>query len=153
MRLRLPVLLFVVGWITCSGFCQEVSFDKLRQDPDGMPGEQSCEQTIQISSRVELKAKVEVTVRRNGWLKIGNLKIKVIDGHADPVVYQGEALHVEFTDVTGDGFKDLVVTGVVVNTGEKEGDPKTYEAVTAVYVFDSRRREFRETFHFGPKLN
>jgi hypothetical protein len=146
------VLLLVVGSLTCSAFCQQLSFDKLRQDPDGMTGEQSCEQTIRISPEVDLKAKVEVTVRRNGWLKVANLKIKVIDGYDDSVVYQGEALHVEFTDITGDGFKDLVVTGLVVNTGEKDGDPKTYEAVTAVYVFDPGRREFRERFHYGPKL-
>jgi len=118
----------------------------------GMPGEERYERSVEIGHGINLDAVIDVTVRRNGTLRVGNLKLRVLDEYDDGKVYVGGLLHVEFIDVTGDGFKDLVITGTVIHTGEKETEPRSYETVTSIYVFDPKKREFHLAFHCGPSL-
>lgn len=118
-----------------------------------MPGEQRYEQTIEIGPKVKVEAVVEVTARRNGTLKVANLNLRVLDEYDDGMKYLDGLLHVEFVDVSGDGFKDLVITGTITNTGEKETDPISYTTVTSIYVFAPKEKEFKLAFHVGPKLD
>lgn len=134
------------------GWAQVIHIEEFKAAKDGMPGEQEYRKEIEIGPDVKLQARVDVTVRRNGTLTIANLELRVLDEYDDGAVYVGGLLHVEFVDITGDGFKDLVITGTVVHTGEKETDPRSYEAVTSIYVFDPKKRQFRLAFHCGPSL-
>jgi hypothetical protein len=119
----------------------------------GMPGVQRYERTIQVGPGVIVDAVAEVTVRRNGTLKVANLTLRILDDYDDGSVYVGGLLHVEFVDISRDGFKDLVVTGTVATTGEKETDPVSYSAVTEIYVFDPKKEKFELAFRHGPKLD
>ncbi len=132
---------------------QVIRLEDFKPTKDGIPGEQSYQQTIDIGPNVKIDATVEATVRRNGTLRVANLKLKVLDEYDDGSMYVGGLLHVEFTDISGDGLKDLVITGTVANTGDKESDPVTYSTVTSIYIFDSNKKEFRLAFHHGPKLD
>ena len=131
---------------------QSIHLNEFKPAKGGMPGEQTYERQIEIGPGVKLDVVVDVTVRRNGILRVANLKLHVLDEYDDGVIYVGGLLHVEFVDITNDGYKDLIVTGTVVHTGEKEADPRTYETVTSIYVFDPKKREFHLAFHCGPKL-
>src|SRR5205814_1025774 len=131
---------------------QVIRLEDFKPTKDGIPGEQSYQQTIDIGPNVKFDATVEATVRRNGILRVANLKLKVLDEYDDGSKYVGGLLHVEFTEISGDGFKDLVITGTVANTGDKESDPVTYSTVTAIYIFLPKEKEFKLVFHVGPKL-
>lgn len=144
------LLLCVLGSISRG---QLIHRNEFRPDKDGMPGEEKYEREIEIGPGVKFAAVVEVTVRGNGTLRVANLdELRVFDEYDDGAVYVGGLLHVEFVDITNDGYKDLVITGTVVHTGEKETDPRTYETVTSIYVFDPKKKEFHLVFHCGPKL-
>jgi hypothetical protein len=131
---------------------QVVRSAEFKPDPEGMPGERQYDRTVDVGRGIRLPVTIEVTVRRNGTLKVANLEVRVLDEYDDGQVYEGGLLHVEFVDVTGDGLKDLVITGIVTHTGAKEGDPVTREPVTSVYVFVPDKSEFRRTFHCGPEI-
>jgi hypothetical protein len=111
------------------------------------------DRTVEVGRGIRLPVTIEVTVRRNGTLKVANLELRVLDEYDDGQLYEGGLLHVEFIDVTGDGLKDLVVTGIYVHTGEKEGDPATREPITSLYVFVPDKAEFRRAFHCGPEID
>lgn len=132
---------------------QVVRSAEFKPDPEGMPGEMRYDRMVDGGRGIRLPVTIEVTVRRNGTLKVANLKLRVLDEYDDGQVYEGGLLHVEFIDVTGDGLKDLVVTGIYVHTGEKPGDPVTREPITSVYVFEPGKAEFRRTFHCGPEID
>jgi len=117
-----------------------------------MPGEELYQRKISIGGNIDAEVVIEVTDKGNGGMELLNLRLKVVDNHDDGAVYVGGLLHVEFVDITGDGFKDLVITGTVMHTGEKETDPRSFETVTSIYLFDPKKKEFRLAFHCGPKL-
>jgi hypothetical protein len=121
--------------------------------PDNLPGEERAERTIEIGPNVKLDAVTDVTVRRNGTLRVANLQVKILDEYDDGQIYVGGLLHVEFVDISGDGLKDLVITGTIANTGEKETDPVSYSAVTEIYRFRPQEKDFQLTFRHGPALS
>ena len=55
-------------------------------------------------------------------------------------------------DLTGDGYKDLIISGVVRYTGEKETDVNTFESITQIYLFDPKDRQFKIKYRLGPDL-
>ena len=150
---RTPVVaaLILTAFSVVAG-AQVVRSADFKPDPQGREGETRYDRVVEVGRGIRLPVTIEVTVRRNGTLKVANLELRVLDEYDDGQVYEGGLLHVEFVDVTGDGFKDLVVTGIYVHTGEKEGDPVTREPVTSVYVFVPDKGKFRCAFHCGPEI-
>jgi hypothetical protein len=59
---------------------------------------------------------------------------------------------VEFVDITGDGYKDLVIVGTLKHTGEKESDPIRTEPIALIYVFDPKENQFQLRFQCGPTV-
>lgn len=151
MRLVATVLILIALSLGARG--QVVRIGEFRPDPEGMQGEMRYDRTVEVGRGVPLPVTIQVTARRNGTLKAANLSLRVLDEYNDGEVYEGGLLHVEFVDVTGDGFKDLIVTGIYVHTGDKENDPVTREPITSVYVFVPDKAEFRRTFHCGPEID
>ena len=143
----------LLGVLTSCGWAQVIRLEEFKPAKDGMPGEREYRNKIEIGPGVQLDVTVDVTARGNGALRVANLNLRVLDEYDDGAVYVGGLLHVEFLDITGDGFKDLVIMGTVIHTGEKETDPRSYEAVTSIYVFDPKKKEFRLAFHCGPQLD
>jgi hypothetical protein len=156
MKLRTAIVTLAalsVWAVTPSAKGQIVERAKFAADPEGLDGELRYDCAIDVGGGRRVPVSVTVTVRRNGTFKVANLSLRVWDEHDDGQVYEDGLLHVEFVDVTGDGFRDLVITGIVRHTGEKERDPVTREPVTSIYVYEPAKREFRRTFHRGPNID
>ena len=151
MNVGLAMLLLMA--LSRYSFAQTIHIGDFKPDVNGMPGEQRYEKSIEVGTEADITAVVDVTARGNGILAFANLKLKVLDEHDDGLIYVGGLLYVEFVDVSEDGFKDVVITGTIANTGEKETDRVTYSTVTSIYVYQPQRREFRSVFHIGPTLD
>ena len=135
---------------TCTA--QVITRASLRPTTSGIAGEQNLEQSIHIGDGVDAIVLLEITAKGNGLLSVANLHIKVIDEHDDGVLFENGLLHVEFVDITGDGYKDLVIYGTVLTTGERHGDPITRDAVVSIYVFDPVKRRFELRYSQGKQL-
>lgn len=118
----------------------------------GIFGEEKYYRVFNIGHGVKQPVSVEVSGKGNGTLTVANLRLTVLDEHNDGDLYEGGLLHVEFVDITGDGYKDLVICGILIHTGEKETDAVTREPVCQIYVFDSAKRSFVLKFKQGPDL-
>lgn len=147
------ILAFCALGLAAVSPAQAIRLEDFGPDKDGMPGEQRYQRQIEIGSTIKLDATVHVTVRRNGTLKVANLKLKILDECDDGLKFADRLLHTEFRDITGDDFKDLVITGTVIHTGEKENDPVSYSTVTSIYAFRPKEKDFTLVFHVGLKLD
>ena len=153
LRQITSILVLALFALTRGASGQAIKLADFGSDPAGVPGERIWKQNIAIGPRVTLDATVNVTVRGNGILHIANLKLKVLDEYDDGHIYIGGLLDVEWVDLTGDGFKDLVITGTMANTGEKGTDPVTYSTITQIYIFDPGKMQYRLAFSHGPRLD
>ena len=111
----------------------------------GMPGELSCEKEITLGRGVKLAAKIEVTAKGNGTLTIGKLKVAVFDDHNDGAFYEDEMLKTDFVDIDGDGFLDLVLSGIICFTDEKGDKVVGREAFVCIYKYCGKQR-FRKIY-------
>ena len=115
-----------------SGPVERLSRNDLKPLKDGMPGEEGLEKKVVLAAGVGMSATVEVTGKGNGWLRSGNLKLKVVDSHDDGSYYEGEMLKVEFADLDGDGRRELLISGIVCFTDEKGAHVLRREAVVFI---------------------
>ncbi len=121
--------------------------------PDGsLPGEERFEKDIAIGLDVGVHVKVEVTAKGNGILHVANLKLKVFKEHDSGHVFDGGLLRVDFVDVTDDGYKDIVISGIIRFTGDN-GDTIRSESVVCLYVFDRRENRFIKKYGIGADLS
>lgn len=122
----------------------------LKEDPDGIPGEQIWEGDLNLGKDMIHHATINVTNKGNGGLKIANLSLKVYDGHDDANLYKDTMLLVEFTDLNADGYLDLMVTGIYQVTPEK-GDGVLDESIVIFMChFDPKTNEFKKIYQQMP---
>jgi hypothetical protein len=69
--------------------------------------DRSYQQKVELSGDVELEAVLETTSKGNGILSIGGLNLHVFDLHNDGTYYNDGILSVEFSDLCGDGYKEM----------------------------------------------
>jgi hypothetical protein len=112
-------------------------------------GENEFAYRIDIGIGISVAANVAITDKGNGILNLLNLSLRIVDRHDDGFIYDNGCLRTSFIDITGDGFKDIVIMGTLVKTGEKEGDPVTRSAIFSIYVFDPIQKQFLRLFHWG----
>ena len=74
---------------------------------------------ILIGEGLPYSAKMEITDRGNGWLKIANLDLHVGRSGYDSLIYKNGLLDVDFIDINGDGFKDIVISGLALYSHEQ----------------------------------
>lgn len=120
MRLALLLALFVFSFHALGDYT--VTPADLDEDPEGMPGERAWEKDLTLGDDLIMRASMSVTNKGNGSLRIGNLSVRVYDSHNDGFAYKNNMLLVEFTDVNGDGYLDLVVTGIYLVMSETLDD-------------------------------
>ena len=111
----------------------------LKPAKDGMPEELELTREMIIARNTKLVAKIEVSAKHNGSLRIANLDLKVFDGHADGAYYENEMLNVDFSDIDGDGKRELIISGIVCFTGDKGDEVLRREAVVFIYALQSNR--------------
>jgi len=61
------------------------------------------------------------------------LLLRIFDQHDDGIVYKDNYLNLELKDTTSDGNNELIFSGSLKFTGEKESDPVRFEPITVVY--------------------
>lgn len=108
-------------------------------------GRENWEGIIQIGPSTKMPARIEVTSKGNGSLEIGNLYLKIYDGHEDLSTYEKSMLRTVFVDINADGYRDLLVSGRVLYFDEKGDDVIKTENVLFAYHFDPKSKQFRET--------
>jgi len=111
---------------------------------------------IKLGDGLTLLAEIAVSPRGNGSLIIGNLELMVYDDHDNGMVYSKEGVSITFTDLDSDGIKELVISGVLVYTGEEDSDPKTYSHFVRGYKYNTATKKFLNILAVGdfqPDIN
>lgn len=111
---------------------------------------------IKLGDSVTLPAEIVVSPRGNGSLIIGNLELMIYDDHDNGMVYNKESVSIILTDLDGDRIKELVISGVLVYTGEEDLDPKTYSHFVRVYRYNTAIKKFLNILAVGdfqPDIN
>lgn len=118
----------------------------LRPAKDGTPEEQELTKEVAFAPGVKFLARVEVTAKGNGFLRLANLNLKVFDDHNDGVYYEDEMLNIDFVDIDGNGKRDIVISGIVCFTDEKGDRVVRREAVVFIYALQANKT-FKEVYH------
>jgi hypothetical protein len=104
-----------------------------------MPEEEALTREVIIAPNIKFVAKIEVSAKHNGSRRIANLDLKVFDGHDDGAYYENEMLNIDFSDIDGDGKRELVISGIVCFTGEKGDKVLRREAIVFIYALQPNR--------------
>jgi hypothetical protein len=155
-RMLRTVILALIGLgllIQCTkGYGQVIEEREFRPVSDAPYGTQRFQRPVQIGPSCVFPVIVDVTPKGNGWMKVANLQLRVYKDHDDGSVFDPSLLHVEFVDLTGNGYKDLVIIGTLENTGEKDGDPVSTEPIASIYMFNPKTNQFSLSFRYGLSL-
>jgi hypothetical protein len=124
---------------------QPIKWSEFTAYTDDIPGELIWERVINIGPGVRKKAVAIISNKGNGALEIGNVFLKNVDCHDDGCTYQPSLLHTEFEDVTGDGFKDIIVHGTVRFTEDEDKleEHPTFGAICMIVAYEPRKDRFR----------
>src|SRR5713226_3522996 len=102
-RLSFVILVAISSTGGRAGEIERIRRSDLKPAKDGMPGEEELTREVVVAPDVKLLAKIEVSAKGNGSLRIANLDLKVFDGHNDGIYYEHEMLNIDFSDIDGDG--------------------------------------------------
>lgn len=88
---------------------------------------------ITLSDNLSIPITFDTTSKGNGTINLNGLLLRVFDQHDDGIVYKNYYLNMEVKDINTDGINELIFTGELKHTGEKETDPVHFEAITTIY--------------------
>ncbi len=111
---------------------------------------------IKLGDGVTLPAEIAVSHRGNGSLIIENLELMIYDDHDNGMVYSKEGVSITLTDLDSDGVKELIISGVLVYTGEEDSDPKIYTHFVRGYKYNTATKKFLNILvvgDFQPDIN
>ncbi len=118
---------------------ERISRKDLEPLKGGMLGEQGFKREIVLAPGVKMAATIEVSTKGNGSLRIGNLNLRAVDSHDDGSYYENEMLDIDFTDLDGDGKREMVISGIVCFTSEKGSTVLRREAIVFIYKLQADR--------------
>lgn len=101
--------------------------------------------TLSLGKSLVIPVLLEGTTKGNGSIFMHNISVRLFDQHDDGMVYEN-TLTVDIQDITGDGLKELLISGMLKFTGEKENDPVEYKPVVIVYTFDCESGYFKKIY-------
>lgn len=88
---------------------------------------------IILSDKLSIPVSIEATSKGNGTINLNGLLLRVFDQHDDGIIYKNDYLNIEVKDINADGINELIFTGELKHTGEKEADPVHFEPITTIY--------------------
>lgn len=91
---------------------------------------------LKISKNLSIPVTYNATKKGNGTIDLNGLLIRVFDQHDDGIVYKNNFLNVEIKDLNDDGYNEIIFTGTLKFTGEKETDPVSYKTIKRIYELD-----------------
>ena len=103
------------------------------------PGELGLKREIVLASGVKMTATIEMSNKGNGSLRIGNLILWVVDSHDDGSYFEDMMLNIDFTDLDGDGIREMVLSGIQCFTDEKGDKVLRREAIVFIYKLQPDR--------------
>lgn len=77
------------------------------------------------------------------------MKLRIFDQHDDGIVYENNALSIDLKDLNGNGFNELIITGILKYTGDKETDPASYSPFTQIFTYDCNSGFFTSLYKTG----
>lgn len=101
---------------------------------------------IKTSEYRAFLAKVELTSKGNGTIQLGNLLIRVYDQHDDGVLYKDKELDIYLQDLTRDGNRELILTGILTITDEEDSNHFAYLPFTEIISLDCKNEKFKVLF-------
>jgi hypothetical protein len=102
----------------------------------------SVKKTLRIAKGVRAKSVFEISSKGNGAVILPGIGVRVYDSHDEGQVFRNWLLKCEWRDVDGDGFCDLVLSGIAVMTHEKTGEEIESRIVHGVFRYSPQRRRF-----------
>jgi hypothetical protein len=124
---------------------QVLELSKTYLTGEDMPGEAAYVQPIELGKGIKITARTELTSKGNGVLMIKNLELRIYDAHNDAAYFQDALLKTEFADIDGDGYKDLVISGIVIYEISHVGEKMRFirEPVVFLYLYKKTEDSFR----------
>ena len=111
------------------------------------PLDSTCSKTIEIGHGIQFQLTGEITARNHGNIKICNLELNVYAYGCDPMKYENGLLDIDFVDLDGDAYKDIVISGTVLYCDEKIEDlVLRREPVVFIYMFMPEKNVFYCTY-------
>lgn len=71
-----------------------------------------------------VKCELQTTSKGNGGIYFGKSHIRHYDCHDDCTIYESGFLSLRLRDLNGDGVREVILSGCLTFTGEKEYDPR-----------------------------
>lgn len=88
---------------------------------------------INLSNTLSIPVSIDATSKGNGSINLNGLLLRVFDQHDDGTIYKNNYLNVQAKDTNSDGINELIFSGELKHTGEKEADPVSIESITTIY--------------------
>lgn len=88
---------------------------------------------VHLSKKIFIPVTFDATSKGNGTINLNGLLVRVFDQHDDGIVYENNFLEMETKDLNNDNIKEIIFTGIIKHTGEKESDPVSYEPIVNIY--------------------
>ncbi len=100
----------------------------------------SATHLVDLGKGVTFTARFELTEKGNGGLTVPGYGLRVYDAQRDGVTFKGYLLRCEWKDMNGDGYLDLVVSGIAQYWNDKDGHLDLEKPISAVlhYVPDQK---------------
>lgn len=145
MLAKLEIGALVALCVTGSAIGQVLELSKVYEADANEYGDATYVQLIDVGKGVTVTARTELTRKGNGVLSVKNLELRIYDAHDDAAYFQDSFLKTEFADVDGDGFKDIVISGIVVYEITRVGEAKRFvrEPVVFVYLYRAEGDAFK----------
>lgn len=132
--LEVATLITVMFFFTsCSYASKNEELNLIKSIKESLQKNKSVASKINISKNISIPVAFDTTKKGNGTLNLNGLLIRIFDQHDDGVVYQNSYLNLELKDLNDDNIKEIIFTGIIKYTGEKETDPVSYEPISNIY--------------------
>ena len=133
-------ILEVVTLITAMFFFTSCSYASKNEELNLVKSiKESLQKNKPITSKINISKNISIPVtfkkkkKGNGTLNLNGLLIRIFDQHDDGVIYENSYLNLELKDLNNDNIKEIIFTGIIKYTGEKETDPVSYESISSIY--------------------
>ena len=98
--------------------------------------------TVDLGKGSSVTARFELTEKGNGGLTVPGYGLRVYDASRDGVTFKGYLLRCEWKDMNGDGYLDLVVSGIAQYWNEKDGHLDLEKPISAVLHYVPAQKNF-----------
>jgi len=138
----LCTLFYTCLFSACSNATSDYSSDMKKHINFSLANNSPSSSALTLSKSITVPVTYDTTKKGNGTIAISNLVLRIFDQHDDGTVYQNDFLQLATKDLNSDGISELIFTGILKHTGDKETDPSYIEPITAIYSLECKTGHF-----------